>query len=182
MNFGKIEYRMSFIWIFFIYLSSCTNNENLNYQISLVDRFIFSYNNQDFTTAASLFHIPPNYTEIEKQNEIKSISTSIKIIFDDFGIIKNLRQPIENELYTGIGIYSATSDYWAKYTKSKYIIFKVDYDDFGIGYIEFTFYEKNSNIQIRQLSFNVSLLNIESVAKLKETTNRLLKQYNEKNN
>jgi len=134
----------------------------------VIDRFVESYNSQQFAAVASNFHIADGLSRSERDEEVEGLVASFKILFSEFGQIRNIKKQPElaksvDDL-TDINIFSMSEAYWAKRQGFRIDLFICDFENAGVGQIEFMLYEDAEKTSLRSVNFALPKSNNNSEA------------------
>lgn len=117
--------------------------------------FINNYNNQDFRGVTKLFHFPRDYTANELKEDKDAISKVLKLYYEEFGKITNIKKNENPSNYYNVSIGSGNIPYWQKYPETVNLSYKVKFSREGLGYIDVVFCHISEKWEIRKVSYGL---------------------------
>ncbi|MGH1362784.1 MAG: peptidylprolyl isomerase [Calditrichia bacterium] len=150
---------MSYKIKFIIYLMSTCFISTVTFAQTpiAIDRFVESYNVQQFAAAVSNFHIADGFSKSERDEEIEGLVASFKILFSEFGQIRNLKKSSQQaesaDNLTDINIFSMSEAYWAERQGFQIEQFVCKFQNAGVGQLDFMLYDEAGKTLLRSVNF-----------------------------
>ena len=131
-------------------------NYSRNPEISkLTTDFFLFISEKDFVNTSKLFHYPPNYSEEEKEKDMKGVSMFLEALDNCFGKIEE--PAIHNGKNKIISLQIGGGDiaYWKKNPNYLSIVFSVNFSNYGNGYITLTICNLANKFEIREAKYGL---------------------------
>ncbi len=110
---------------------------------------------RDFDKAAELFHIPKHYSPKARQADIESVARTLEFLAGKFGdvVAERLNQSPGRfyQVVTGGG----DLPYWAKHPSFSQLVYEVEFEKQGKGYVTLGFCNIDGTWDIRQVAYGL---------------------------
>ncbi|MCL5773104.1 MAG: hypothetical protein M1536_01800 [Firmicutes bacterium] len=136
--------------------------------------------NDNFDDAAKLFHYPPEYTKQELANDLRAVSSVLKLFKQEFGQIQAAKISSNPDLYYSIGEEGGNVPYWQKHPTSYELTFEVNFEKEGPGYIVIDFCNINNKLEIRIVNYGLPASRPDSKNRIMDVEQKIMKMKKEK--
>ena len=117
-------------------------------------KYVEAVNAKDYRKAAKMLHFPGNMEEKAKQKEVRVISESLGILVDELGAFDRY-QPGEADRFYSVFIMAGSLDYWSDKMDGVSVIYRVQYNRKGQGYLIFRYAKLHSKLVLRAVEYGL---------------------------
>jgi hypothetical protein len=131
---------------------------------SFADQAMAEIENSEFAQLFDHFYLPENYTSEDIENDKEAILSGLsELIHNKLGLLKDFSRvdSITEQVFT-IAIATGTME-TSEYLTSTDLFYKVEFEDFGPGYIVIGVHKKIDDLSIKNIIFGLPSSNPESV-------------------
>ncbi len=145
-----------------------TKSGEINHLIS--DFFLF-ISQTNYTSAAELFHYPPEYSPEQRQRDLKGVALLLEAFTGSFGQISRTSISTKEAEIFYLQVGGGDLQYWQKNRETLSHVFQVDFSNYGNGFITFTICNLNQKYEIREVKYGLSASPNSSALLFKEVVN-----------
>lgn len=123
----------------------------------VTSKLIQCLKNDNFECAVNLFHLPPSYNTDELNEDLIGIKSSLLLLRNEFGVIKQMQAIKSPEYYYNVAIEGGDVAYWQLHPLSIKTEYDVYFTNEGEGVISVDACKVISFWEIRKLSYGLKV-------------------------
>ncbi len=145
-----------------------TENGEIN---RLILDFFLYISQENYTSAAELFHYPPEYSPKQRQHDLEGVALLLNAFTGSFGQIKRRSINTKEAEIFGLQVGGGNLQYWQKHRETLSLVYQVDFSNYGNGFITFTICNLHQKYEIREVNYGLSASQDSSTLLFKDVFN-----------
>ncbi len=125
--------------------------------IGKASSYFQSVKDRDFGKAAALFHFPRHYSPKERQDDLETVARTLRFLVDKFGAVRAARLYQSPGRFYHVVTGGGDLPYWAKHPSYSQLIYEVDFEKEGKGYVTLAFSNIDGKWEIRHVAYGLSV-------------------------
>ena len=160
-----------------IFFQSCSKQPSEAELQQLALQYFEYLSDEDFESAAVLFHYPSKYTQEELAKDKISISQVLNLFNNEFGEIldKKCVDSVDNYLF--VVVFGGDIPYWEKHSQSFAVFYDVEFAREGNGHIILHFCNINSKWEIQKVLYCLPKSRPDSLSRINEIGGKIMKLF-----
>lgn len=153
---------------------SCTKRPSGKHFQRLASQYFEYLSNEDFDSAAVLFHYPSDYTQEKLTNDKNSLSKMLNLLNNEFGKVLNTKRIDSLDNYSFVVVSRGDIPYWNKHPQSFAVFYDVEFGHEGHGHMIFYFCNINRKWEIRKVAYCLPKSRADTLSRIREIGGKML--------